>query len=187
MHAAHTCTQRTHARSAHMHAAHTCTQRTHARSAHMHAAHTCTQRTHARSAHMHAAHTCTQRTHARSAHMHAAHTCTQRTHARSAHMHAHTRIKCAPFGCTRTEGAVYEPRSEAESAPRKRKNKPSHEDAPSVHPFKPHFVRSLARSATLTLTLRSAPRLRAPFGRKKKKKNHVPTCATSQPQSTCTR
>ena len=41
--ASHTCTQRTHARSAHMHAAHTCTQRTHARSAHMHAAHTCTR------------------------------------------------------------------------------------------------------------------------------------------------
>ena len=122
---------------------------------------------------MHAAHTCTQRTHARSAHMHAAHTCTQRTHARSAHMHAHTRIKCDPSGaCIRTLRVRFnEPGSEADRALRKRKNKPSHEDAPSVHPFKPHFVRSLARSATLTLTLRSAPRLRAPFGRKKKKKS----------------
>jgi len=44
------------------------------------------------------------------------------------------------------------------------KEKAMREDAPSVHPFKPHFVRSLARSASL----RSAPRLRAPFGRKKK-------------------
>ena len=49
---------------------------------------------------------------------------------------ARARIYMHPKGaCIRTEGAVYEPRSEAESAPRKRKNKPSHEDAPSVHPL----------------------------------------------------
>ena len=45
------------------------------------------------------------------------------------------------------------------------------EDAPSVHPFKPHFVRSLARSAPL-------PGCGLPSVEKKKKHHHVTTKCT---------
>ena len=64
-----------------------------------------------------------------------------RVHA-CAYKHVPRRCSCLymhPLGaCIRTEGAVYEPRSEAESAPRKRKNKPRHEDVhpKGAHPFK---------------------------------------------------
>ena len=135
----------------------------------MHAAHTCTQRTHARSAHMHAAHTCTQRTHARSAHMHAAHTCTQRTP--SVHpFKPHFVRSLAPVRCRLTSrGAKRTLRYEKE------KKNLSHEDAPSVHPFKPHFVRSLARSAPL-------PGCGLPSVEKKKKSSIMAKGATCQPR-----
>ena len=101
----------------------------------------------------------------------ASHTCT-RTHAR---IYKRRTIKCDPSGaCIRTLRVRFnEPGSEADRALRKRKKQ---------------CVRMHLRCIRLNLTsfgplhgplrLRSAPRLRAPFGRKKKKKNHDP--ATSR-------
>ena len=110
--------------------------------------------------------------------MHAAHTCTQRTHARSAHMHAHTRIKCDPSGaCIRTLRRCGLTSRGAKRTVRYEKEKAMREDAPSVHPFKPHFVRSLARSATLTLRSPAAGSLRS----KKKKKTQCN--AMTQPRA----
>ena len=94
-------------------------------------------------------------------------TCTRRVHV------------TAPEGCGLTSrGAKRTVRYEKEKAMR--------EDAPSVHPFKPHFVRSLARSASLRFATLRSPAAGSLRDEKKKRCTwrsttcHLPTPATNR-------